>query len=967
MPGQVIDRAFVEILPQFTNFANKTKIGVSEALGSVKTETEKAAGGMESRMAGAGSNVTASSKQMSENIKKNVQGAGKEAEGVFSHLKDAGKEAFNAVGGKGIAGLFAVGGIIEFGKKSAETFENTARSALAMQRQMGGSVHDVSAMAGALQLAGLSGDQFSISMRALSKQIIAATPPIAAQEKAQAALAKARQKLSDLETLYAAKANLSASASITLRKAETAVSDAIRLHGANSQQAIKAEQNLADTRTRLAAGAQLSVSQEMKLRDAHNAVIAAQTVLANSTKSTHGAFAALGINVRDAGGHLKPMAELIGEVADKFQTMAPGAQKNAIAIQLFGRSGLQLLPFLNRGSAGIEELKKKAESLGIVIGDKQAAAFKKSIAAQREHTAAMQGLQIQIGAYVLPIMDKLIEFTTTKMIPGIMHLINGVRDVVKWFKSAGDTIDRNKTPIIAVAAVITTLLLPSIISLGVQSAISFARAIGLWIFYSQQAAIGAGRAVAAFVMTNVAGFTAAASAVGSFAVMIGGWVLMGVQALLAAAKVALAWIIAMGPIALVVAAVIGLVYLIVTHWDTIWKYTKLIFGYIWGYFQWIWHMIYTLFTGAINLLVRAGKDIVQGLWNGIKFVWNLLWFWYVTIPTMIIRLFAKALSWLYNAGRDILSGLWNGAKSVWTDLKFWYIGLPIILVNLFSRAGTWLKQKGMDILTGLWDGLKQIWKDITGWFTGLPGAILHALGIHSPPDWAIDAGKHIMTGILKGVVSHAGGALGFMKRWATSAAGSILAGFQGQKVSANVQAEQQYAASLMPMFGWTMGELQSLINLWNGESGWNPQALNASSGAFGIPQSLPANKMASAGSDWSTNPATQIRWGMQYIKDAYGSPSTAWQTWLSRSPHWYGAGLEPTLFSKPTLIGVGDKPETVTITPVGKQQHSAIDYDRLGSAVARALSGMAIRFDKDGLARLVTDSQAMTALRGPRR
>jgi hypothetical protein len=85
--------------------------------------------------------------------------------------------------------------------------------------------------------------------------------------------------------------------------------------------------------------------------------------------------------------------------------------------------------------------------------------------------------------------------------------------------------------------------------------------------------------------------------------------------------------------------------------------------------------------------------------------------------------------------------------------------------------------------------------------------------------------------------------------------------------------------------------------LWNGESGWNYKALNASSGAYGIPQSLPASKMASAGPDWRTNPATQITWGLNYIRQRYYTPANAWAQWQARSPHWYDSGgyLQPGL------------------------------------------------------------------------
>lgn len=76
-----------------------------------------------------------------------------------------------------------------------------------------------------------------------------------------------------------------------------------------------------------------------------------------------------------------------------------------------------------------------------------------------------------------------------------------------------------------------------------------------------------------------------------------------------------------------------------------------------------------------------------------------------------------------------------------------------------------------------------------------------------------------------------------------------------------------------------------LDRLWTKESGWRHTATNPSSGAYGIPQSLPASKMASAGSDWRTNPATQIRWGLGYISDRYGSPCAAWRH--SQARNWY--------------------------------------------------------------------------------
>jgi hypothetical protein len=96
---------------------------------------------------------------------------------------------------------------------------------------------------------------------------------------------------------------------------------------------------------------------------------------------------------------------------------------------------------------------------------------------------------------------------------------------------------------------------------------------------------------------------------------------------------------------------------------------------------------------------------------------------------------------------------------------------------------------------------------------------------------------------------------------------------------------QAIAHDMVLARGWGEGEFNCLVSLWNKESGWNVYAQNPSSGAYGIPQSLPGNKMASAGADWATNPATQITWGLGYISGRYGTPCGAWNH--SQSVGWY--------------------------------------------------------------------------------
>jgi hypothetical protein len=90
---------------------------------------------------------------------------------------------------------------------------------------------------------------------------------------------------------------------------------------------------------------------------------------------------------------------------------------------------------------------------------------------------------------------------------------------------------------------------------------------------------------------------------------------------------------------------------------------------------------------------------------------------------------------------------------------------------------------------------------------------------------------------------------------------------------------------MLSQFGWSSSQFSCLQPLWERESGWSVTAENPTSGAYGIPQSLPASQMSSAGADWQTDAATQIRWGLTYIQGRYGSPCGAWAH--EESNGWY--------------------------------------------------------------------------------
>lgn len=115
--------------------------------------------------------------------------------------------------------------------------------------------------------------------------------------------------------------------------------------------------------------------------------------------------------------------------------------------------------------------------------------------------------------------------------------------------------------------------------------------------------------------------------------------------------------------------------------------------------------------------------------------------------------------------------------------------------------------------------------------------------------------------------------------------GSSGGGWRPPFVTPDPGSAQAIAYEMVLARGWGDDQFACLVALWNKESGWRVNAYNASSGAYGIPQSLPGSKMASAGADWETNPATQITWGLGYIGGRYGTPCGAWDS--SQRRGWY--------------------------------------------------------------------------------
>ncbi|MFG2949832.1 aggregation-promoting factor C-terminal-like domain-containing protein [Streptomyces adustus] len=116
---------------------------------------------------------------------------------------------------------------------------------------------------------------------------------------------------------------------------------------------------------------------------------------------------------------------------------------------------------------------------------------------------------------------------------------------------------------------------------------------------------------------------------------------------------------------------------------------------------------------------------------------------------------------------------------------------------------------------------------------------------------------------------------------AATTAGLALAAVPAQAATTSASSAQAIAHRMIP----DAAQYNAFNQIVTHESGWNHTATNSSSGAYGLVQALPGSKMATAGSDWKTNPATQIKWGLDYMNSRYGSPAQAWDFWQTH--HWY--------------------------------------------------------------------------------
>ena len=501
-------------------------------------------------------------------------------------------------------------------------------------------------------------------------------------------------------------------------------------------------------------------------------------------KEVDSAFKKIGLSGKDMqtaftkGGPEAKAA--LDKVFDGLRQIKDPADRSSLALTLFGTKSEDM----QKALFAIDP-SKAVDALGKVDG-----------AAKKMSDSLHSGPTHTIEVFKRTAMQSLVNVMGTYVIPALMKLPGIAKQVASAFSSMAGFIADNKATFIAIGSVITTILLPSLITMATTAATSAATTVASWVTQAA-AAVTTGATYVGVNALIIAGWVRqGAAAVAAGARVVATWVLMGVQSMIRAAQMAAAWIIAMGPIGWVIAAIVGLVALIIANWDTVKKWTAAAWDWIWGkikavaqfmidlfmnftlpgliishwdtiknatkaawdwvlnaiktVWEWIKTAVVAYFNFYLNIITtvwNAIKSASSTIWNGIKSLISTVWSGIKTVVTNAINAVKSTVSTVWNAIKSLSSTVWNGIKSVISGvlntIKSTVSGAVNSIKGFFSSGFNASKSTVSNALSNVVSTIK-----------GLAGKVKSA--VSGAATWLVNAGKSIITGLINGIKSMAG-------------------------------------------------------------------------------------------------------------------------------------------------------------------------------------------------------------------
>lgn len=502
---------------------------------------------------------------------------------------------------------------------------------------------------------------------------------------------------------------------------------------------------------------------------------------ASGSKTAAQTFKDLGIKIKDAGGKMRAPDEILTDVAEVFSKVEGGAAKTALACELFGKSGAELMPMLNEGKTGLTGLYEAAQRTGNVLSAEAIAASDEFGKKMDAVGLQVKGLGLQLGASLAPAVHKLVN--------RVSGIIQKVTDWMQQNPQLAETIGKVG---MVLAGLLVTVGTASILFGGLTFIVGkFAK-----VFRTASAAIKAGQAIIAACKNGMLLFRIqyAAFSVWSKLAAVGQWLFN--SALFACPIV---WIIAG------IMAVIAAVVLMVKYWDNIAAFFKKIWAAIVGVFKKAWDGIkkvwgavtgwFSNLWGGIkngakknwdaikNTISKAREGVKKAwgatkgwfsnLWGGVKNVTSKAWngiksgFLNYTPQGLIIKHWDKITGWFSNLWGNIktnIASAWDGIKGWFSNLNpvEWISGAWDRVGGFFGNLGTRFYEWGKNILQGLWNGITSMVNKVVEGVKNIGHKIAKGFkaifGINSPSKLFAEYGLNITQGLVVGI-DHGGGAV----------------------------------------------------------------------------------------------------------------------------------------------------------------------------------------------------------------
>lgn len=414
-------------------------------------------------------------------------------------------------------------------------------------------------------------------------------------------------------------------------------------------------------------------------------------------KLVAGGLEKYGIAARDMNGELRPTTDILGDLADQFEVMDDGPEKTAMALDLFGKSGAAMIPMLNGGREALVDYASEAEEFGLVMGDEQVANAKKMKGAQRDLSAAFQGLQVQIGQHVMPAVTALTNWLSDHMKP----IIQAITPAIEWLKTAfselGAAFEAN----------------------GWEGALEKAgEKFGeLWDMISP------------YLETLMQ--------------KIGQWVETTAAPWLQQKFGEWAWA--------------GLQWMVQLNWQIIGKAGELLVSLgswiVNTGVPWLVQKFGEWYPAAMQWVTAMILDIPGKLAEFAGTIVGWVARFVVEIPGHVAGIRDAFFSWIRDAIAQSPGKLAEFAGTLWD----FFINLPGQIMEWTANAATWLVDIGGNIIEGLKDGLWQAIENLGGWLLGLKDRFTEkfkeAFGIASPAKVMLPLGGFLAAGVGEGLTA----------------------------------------------------------------------------------------------------------------------------------------------------------------------------------------------------------------------